>query len=1737
MTRPEPYCIVSHLDDVTKCFTCDSRREWTENNRISHRIDNIVSSFRERKLRWWQAENGKQEVYIQLDLEAEFHFTHLIMTFKTFRPKALLIERSFDFGRTWKIYRYFATNCAKSFPGVKRWPPRNLDDVICEQRYSDVAPSSEGEVIFRVLPPFIAIRDPYSKKVQDLLKLTNLRVNFTELHTLGDTFLDNRPEIKEKYYYAMYDMTVRGSCSCYGHASQCVAVPGYQDGYSSRADMVHGQCVCTHNTKGRNCELCQDFYNDLPWRPARQNQPNACKKCNCNGHSDQCRFDPAVFEASGRVSGGVCLNCQHNTLGKNCQQCIEFYYQDPLQDIRSFNICQPCDCDPSGSLKKGQCDDHTDEAYGLVAGRCHCKRFVEGKRCDRCKDGYWNLDENNPDGCEPCDCNILGTIANAGCDKQTGMCLCKRYVTGQRCDQCYPGFWGLGEELTGCRPCDCDVGGSVSEECDVNDGRCTCKPNIIGRQCDAPRPEYYFAKLDYLLYEAELAKGYGNTREYIREPYPDGYQSWTGPGFMQISEGDSLEFTINNIEFPMNYDIVIRYDPRMPDIWEDVRVYVNRDQQPDQNGPCANHRPSDDEKTAVMAPGSRFTEVPPSACLEPGVNYTIRVHFRQYKTDKRTPEATTLIDSIVLVPSTDSIPIFQGIGYPDYMRNEFIRYRCRESQLSVYQPSLVDFCRKLTFSISSSMMHRALPCECDPTGSLSSECEPAGGQCQCKPNVYGRRCDRCVPGTYNFGPEGCKPCNCHEYGARDNFCDAVTGQCQCINNVASRTCERCADGYYGFPQCRPCNCNGNADVCEDLTGRCIGCRDNTAGDYCERCSAGYYGDPRINVRIPCEPCMCPGGPDSPIQHADSCAVDPRSNTVTCECNLGYQGPNCDSCSDNYYGNPRDQNGTCIPCLCNNNIDLDARGNCDGTSGECLRCQYNTEGFNCEKCRPGYYGDATTQDCKECICFEYGTDQSAGHCNRENGQCNCLPNVVGTRCERCSPGFWNITSGEGCSDCGCDPSGSTSIECNQIDGQCDCIRYGNGEPARGGRDCASCPDLFWGDPTVQCVACDCNDQGSAQRQCDRRTGQCVCLPGISGYKCDRCDRGTTGELPNCKPCGECFDNWDRVVRDLRAQTQNLVEEALKIKSTGVEKAFEKEFRQMEDNIQEIRDILRNANISAADIRDIESDIERLRNTMNMSSSELERVENDLRDRRESIRQGNNDISALKVSVKRLQDKIAALRRNATDIQSQDVEGAFNLTREAQLQSRRAQQIVDGTDNIIQQSQNIRQDVDNMLTSRKDEFDRKLQENDKNLNEIDNQVTDLSSKIADLNELVCDGRGDPCDDVCGGAGCGVCGAEQSCDKGAVRKAENALDLARKAEDILALKEKNASGLYSQLQTAQTASMNAKTEAQMAYDEAKKAKNQTENANKMLQDLLNRISDFLTDQKAKPEDVKEIAEEVLSMRISLTPEQIIELADEINKTISGLQNIDDIITATSDDLVTGTETEREGREGRIKYELNSQKEFEKKYSHVHIAEAMSNLKRADGVLNNLKDATTAQDDAQRAIDQADTEIADAEQDLVQIESETAAAGDKTQQSRKVLEILRIKLGELRSQYFENERNVRNAEIAAEEAERLANISQEKANELTTKYSATSTELDSRYNMTSQAQARAKALKERADKIAIETTAKLKKLKEMEETFNENEMTLAAQSADIDELNERMAEYFKAIQDKARYYRDCKT
>lgn len=65
---------------------------------------------------------------------------------QTFRPAAMIIERSADFGRTWRPYRYFASNCTKTFHGIPSNGLHHINDIICEERYSDIEPSTNGEV-------------------------------------------------------------------------------------------------------------------------------------------------------------------------------------------------------------------------------------------------------------------------------------------------------------------------------------------------------------------------------------------------------------------------------------------------------------------------------------------------------------------------------------------------------------------------------------------------------------------------------------------------------------------------------------------------------------------------------------------------------------------------------------------------------------------------------------------------------------------------------------------------------------------------------------------------------------------------------------------------------------------------------------------------------------------------------------------------------------------------------------------------------------------------------------------------------------------------------------------------------------------------------------------------------------------------------------------------------------------------------------------------------------------------------------------------------------------------------------------------------------------------------------------------------------------------------------------------------------------------------------------------------
>lgn len=142
----------------------------------------------------------------------------------------------------------------------------------------------------------------------------------------------------------------------------------------------------------------------------------------------------------------------------------------------------------------------------------------------------------------------------------------------------------------------------------------------------------------------------------IREPYRDGRNStWTGTGFMKALEGSILNFTIDDIRRSMWYDVIVRYEPVHPGVWEDVQIILERDSPPDPNGPCADWRPEYDRLWVQLPLRSRSAMAQPSICLEAGKRYNLLLQFRKFNSHVDTPLASILVDSVIFFGLTFSV--------------------------------------------------------------------------------------------------------------------------------------------------------------------------------------------------------------------------------------------------------------------------------------------------------------------------------------------------------------------------------------------------------------------------------------------------------------------------------------------------------------------------------------------------------------------------------------------------------------------------------------------------------------------------------------------------------------------------------------------------------------------------------------------------------------------------------------------------------------------------------------------------------------------------------------------------------------------------------------------------------------------------------------------------------------------------------------------------------------------------
>ncbi|KAI4872139.1 hypothetical protein NFI96_031073 [Prochilodus magdalenae] len=1707
LNGPQKYCILGYLEDEQKCFICDSRYPYNRYNQNSHQIENIITTFEpERKLRWWQSENGLQQVSIQLDLEAVFQFSHLVLTFKSFRPAAMLVERSKDFGRTWKVFRYFAADCANDFPWVSQGPAESIDDLICDSRYSGPEPSTDGEVVLKALDPNFQIYDPYDPSIQELITMTNLRVNFTRLFTLGDNLLARRRRNpQDKYYYALYEMVVRGSCFCNGHANQCIY--NSQEDIFSEPGMVHGRCVCQHNTMGINCEKCQDFYNDAPWRPAESTDPHVCKKCNCNGHSERCHFDPSRYLATGQVSGGVCEDCRNNRVGPQCEQCQPRYYRDPRRSVEDPAACIPCACDPAGSVEGSLCDP--------VSGRCVCKQNVEGERCDQCKLGFYGLSQEDQSGCRKCRCNFLGAKHTSPCDPTTGQCTCESFAHGPQCDQCIPGYWGLGNTVYDCSPCDCDIGGAYSTVCSSENGQCQCRANMIGLSCSEPAPGYFLAPLDFYLYEAENAapldtkcssylvrltttpvphvptttaklprpyctpepptpptlpkcdqyfrsRGYdvtfrdgkfvvvkrerrlarnkrqsqrtislqpGSSHQIIVQPLsPDVPVTWTGLGFVRTQNGAGFKFAVTNVPANLDYHLIIRYKTESTDNWI-ATVKVEPIGSSDENCP---DNPS--EKTVTLLSTYRAATLSTPICLSSGMRYYVDITLE--KPSDPYCRSHILIDSMGLIPKMESLPNFcSKEALAQYQQNQ-----CVELDSRAGEHTRPEVCEKLVASMSAIIHNGAIPCKCNSDGSLSSSCSKFGGQCYCRPNVIGRCCDTCAPLTYGFGPNGCSPCNCEPLGSKAEVCDSNTGQCPCRGEVTGRRCNRCLPGYYGFPNCQRCQCNGLAALCDPVTGECLNCAEHSTGDHCERCAEGYFGDPVSGDS--CMPCRCPDLKGSGRFFARTCRKDPNALVPSCECETGYQGLNCNACSPGYYGNLRLVGGRCKECPCNNNTDPRDGEACDAVTGQCLRCLHNTHGPNCQTCKPGYYGNALLQDCRECLCDRLGLDLTKCPpngpcvCDAVTGQCPCHRGVAGVRCDQCKNGYWNLQSG--CQPCNCNPQHARSNRCDKITGQCPC------EQGYGGKRCEECAENYFGNPDIQCMACGCNMEGAVFPGCDPYTGECMCRPGVSGAFCEECAPGHGPAFPICKLCHTCSLMWEKNITAITLTTSAMLSLMPRPGTVTGNKRFQKRLQDLN---------------------------EMLKNLVNMLGRDRNEVD--------TVQQLLNQIS------------------RAVDYSKMAEKAVYHQ------ELRNAAKNIDPNIIIIDPCQLLNTDIDNVHYEFKrllDNLKRKMEEGPK----VDlKALNDTLKKIQKLH------------------------ADFMKDEERVKEANAILEASRQTRQntkipqcqsgpLTALEKKvkalSVAQLNEEINDVKYISENIKDKARDMMNKISKSNATLEKDKNSLKNLINQVREYLTADTMQPDDIDKVANAVLAIQLPRSP-------DEIKQMIKDIQNIMVNFTHVQDDLKPLLD------QAKLATIINQKaEEILNRTKQIDVSEIQKNLNDTARLQEKIRqDLNIAEDNRNITttnLNQSMTKLQNAEENL------------KLASTKKLLDVV----ADLKNKTAVNQDQAAKAKAAADAAlsnatdankdledaiEQFRNLTEKRRNQASNK----------------EANERLNNIKTEAENMAKDIEDKLKQIEVLEKKIQDSLQNKEKKMKELEALRLEAEICKNYIAEKVEYYLQCST
>ncbi|XP_055540243.1 laminin subunit alpha-1 isoform X2 [Wyeomyia smithii] len=1014
---------------------------------------------------------------------------------------------------------------------------------------------------------------------------------------------------------------------CNGHAESC--------------DLETGECgVCHHNTFGETCERClPGFYGN-----ALIGTPNDCKKCACplvdasNNFSPSCQLKGAVGLTN--ATDYVCTQCPEGYTGDHCEICDDGYYGNPLElgekclpcpchggpchartgecieclgNTEGWRCercksgywgvpdegCEPCSCSAVGALENlcdvttGQCIckpryggrlcDECDRGHGNLAldcpacechvngstssvcdktsGQCECTLGSQGLKCDQCAEEFFGLSEEHPGGCEGCNCHIQGSVKRI-CNQHSGQCVCKPYVEGRQCNRCKTGFWNV-DSGAGCIQCSCDPNGSDHQECDMYTGQCFCKAGVEGTNCDRCQQGYYgFSSHGCKICEKCASPAYvcdPDTGRCVCPPNSHGPECRT---CAVNSWGNVFQRGCQHCECDITGSIGQNCDShsgqcnckegftgrRCTECAVGYYGYPN----------C--RRCSCDEKGSVAGPGGM------RGCDDNGQCHCKPLVFG--RTCDQCKAATFGLASV----------------NPDGCTRCFCFGRsqeCEQSKLSWGQIRLpgsrnlsveyvakdeddFDFDYVVVIQLEGTKMNREdaeiknmnnLDLIPSSTGNVSIGAYSAFQYplyFQLPPQFLGDRTSSyggllnfslVTVGAYESIPEASLrqfplvQLHTHDELVLDFYEENIVFDKKVIQHSARIQESFWKNHYDGLPITRAVLMVALQNV------RHVFVRGTITEDFRQVVLANVTLDTGIYV----------AGTDN----------NQAFGIERCACTAQYSGFSCQDPGPGYYRfKPRlpnqvpatieDYIGKVLPCDCN------GRSNeCHPETGVCLNCWNNTGGDYCQVCAEGFYGNPNYGSCEPCPCPETRKNFAKGCVVRgDEVSCICKPGYTGVLCESCIRGYY----------------GSPHLE----DGRCD--------------------------------FCDCNREGSLSEECDPRSGQCRCKPGITGRRCDRCEQPKhIVQNYKCKLCDNCTII---LIDDLTDLTNRMEEETSHIDQNGIPapwielERFEEESQTLGKAVGQLLDVKdRVSNFDNSIIDNLKRNATRLNKRLNKLSSRV------------------------------------------------------------------------------------------------------------------------------------------------------------------------------------------------------------------------------------------------------------------------------------------------------------------------------------------------------------------------------------------------------------------------------------------------------------------------------------------------------------------------------------------------------